>query len=118
MNAPAKMTALQQGTEQGIDWAICQAPLYGAINGYVRVPDDHPWAGKGYDDIDVDCPGGLTYARGGWIGFDTLHQDDLWEGGGRPHYCRAGECTCTVWTADMVADAARALAREVAEVAA
>lgn len=46
--------------------------------GYVRVPPDHPWAGKHYDDIDVAVHGGLTFscddADGGtWIGWDDAH---------------------------------------------
>ena len=30
-------------------------------NGYVGLPDEHPCSGKGYDDIDVNVHGGLTY---------------------------------------------------------
>jgi hypothetical protein len=44
--------------------------------GYVTVPDDHPCAGKGYDEIDVAVHGGLTYAAGTKFGFDCAHWDD------------------------------------------
>ena len=62
-------------------------------NGYVVIPKGHPLHGKGYDEIDVDVHGGLTFAelakdlkkwdevidhdKGGWVvGFDTCHLDD------------------------------------------
>lgn len=61
-------------------------------NGYVILPKGHPMHGKGYDDIDVDVHGGLTFAssadeitwdkltekdKGAWIiGFDTAHWGD------------------------------------------
>lgn len=56
--------------------------------GYVRVPPGHPAHGKGYDDVDVQVHGGLTFAKmepcahedgqGHWLGFDCCHCDDLW----------------------------------------
>lgn len=59
---------------------------HGWGNGYIGVPKDHPWYGKGYDSIEADVHGGLTYAsydhpNGGrdgnwWIGFDTFHAGD------------------------------------------
>lgn len=115
--APPRMTALDGGVEDGITWAIVRAPLYGAINGYARIPEGHPWQGLGYDDdplTDVHAHGGLTFARDGWIGFDTLHAGDLWPGEGQPHFCWDGHCDCKVWTPALVAAEARALARQVA----
>lgn len=45
--------------------------------GYVLVPGGHPWFGLGYDEIDADAHGGLTYAKGEgdfWrVGFDCAH---------------------------------------------
>lgn len=111
--APKRLHALDGGIEDGITWATCKAPMYGAVNGYVQVPQGHPWHGLDYDEIDVEAHGGLTFARDGWIGFDTLHAWDYWPLG--PHYCRNGECGCIKWTPEMVADAARELARCVAE---
>jgi len=35
---------------------------FGALCGYVGVPEGHPWHGKGYDDVPADVHGGLTYA--------------------------------------------------------
>lgn len=55
----------------------------GALCGYLHIPEGHPWYGLGYDDIDADVHGGLTYARkdslrpGVWvIGFDCNHAGD------------------------------------------
>jgi hypothetical protein len=35
----------------------------GFANGYVGVPEKHPWFAKNYDDISCDCHGGLTYSE-------------------------------------------------------
>ena len=114
MSNPDMWEALERGTEDGIEWLTAQAPLYGAVNGYVKVPESHPWYGKGYDEInnlmDYDCPGGLTYSEGGWIGFDTLHLMDYWPGMDFRPYPGA-----THWTPEQVAEEARKLARKVAE---
>lgn len=34
----------------------------GALCGYVGLPPSHPLYGKEYDDVAVDCHGGLTFA--------------------------------------------------------
>lgn len=106
--------SVQSGIEQGIDWAVRNAPFYGRHNGYVRIPDDHPWAlhagdyhkiqelAGGFDDLPDGLVGGsveLTYAAGGWIGFDTLHAWDDEVG----------------WTADLTAEMAKIWARIVAK---
>ena len=111
-----KMTLVDSGEENGIRWATCEAPLYGAINGYVQLPDGHPWRGLDYDNIDVEVHGGLTYASGDWIGFDCLHCGDYWPGQEKRY--GIGKCDSdTVWNAEMVAAEARALARKVAAAA-
>ena len=113
------MTALDGGTHHGIDWCIVTAPLWGAVNGYVRIPDDHPWAGMGYDEIHESDPhlsvnGGLTFASGEWIGFDTLHSGDFWPGSSHSHFCPPGDCDCTQWTQGMVAEETKRRAERVA----
>ncbi len=61
-------------------------------NGYVVIPKGHPLHGKGYDSLNVNIHGGLTYAnsvdeldwdeftkgdKGGWVvGFDCAHYGD------------------------------------------
>jgi len=102
--------AVDSGTEDGVEWRTVEAPIYGAINGYAKVPEDHPWFGLDYDDIDVRVHGGLTFASGGWIGFDTLHMGDYWPG---VPYGRDFESI--EWDAPMVADEARRLARQIAQ---
>jgi hypothetical protein len=55
--------------------------------GYVQIPEGHKFYGKYYDDVDIDCHGGLTFAgdfhvtdsnnAGKWcIGFDFQHYND------------------------------------------
>jgi hypothetical protein len=57
--------------------------LGGQLNGYVRIPKAHKFYQKGYDDIPIECHGGLTFAGdleedGDWyIGFDTAHYRDF-----------------------------------------
>jgi len=54
----------------------------GQLNGYVRLPKGHKFYGKGYDDIPIECHGGLTFTgdleNDGdfYIGFDTAHYMD------------------------------------------
>lgn len=54
----------------------------GQLNGYVRIPKAHKFYQKGYDDIPIECHGGLTFAGdlendGDWyVGFDTCHYGD------------------------------------------
>ena len=44
--------------------------------GYVTVPKTHPAYGEDYDDLDIECHGGLTYANKGKFGFDCAHLGD------------------------------------------
>jgi hypothetical protein len=52
----------------------------GYLCGYVQVPTEHPYFGKDYDDMDIECHGDLTYSEGEgevWlIGFDCAHSGD------------------------------------------
>lgn len=75
--APPKMTPLQHGTHRGLRWAVVAAPSLG-VNGYVQMPSGHPWQHLNYDDMPVEIHGGLTFASGRWIGFDTAHGGDVW----------------------------------------
>lgn len=69
----------------------------GALNGYVRIPEDHPWHGKwgpfcghsGCYEHTIEgmiaVHGGITFGggkpmgvdEGDWIGFDCSHAGDL-----------------------------------------
>ena len=65
--------------------------------GYVQVSNDSPLFGMNYDQVPVECHGGLTYSDvandgsdypvksdGWWFGFDCWHADDGLIGGGTP----------------------------------
>lgn len=85
--------ALRTWVAHGYRCCLLQAPLYGAINGYVLVPNIKP----GIAD-QVEVHGGVTHESGDWIGFDTLHAGDRWPGdyGPTTSYDRT-------WTQDQVA---------------
>ena len=77
------------------DCYIIRVPNMGHLCGYIGVPAGHPWDGKGYDDIDADVHGGLTFAKpasetlfpgtqAAWyVGFDCAHAGDLVPGTAR-----------------------------------
>jgi len=89
-----------KGEYLGYDWMVARMEM-GHLCGYVRLWDGHPlellWKSEKYpyDEIDVDCHGGLTFARkltkkdiiagftpGYWIGWDYAHAGDemiIWE---------------------------------------
>ncbi len=51
----------------------------GHLCGYVRIPCNHPYYQKKYEDMDICCHYGLTYGEcneGHWIGFDCAHSSD------------------------------------------
>ena len=110
MLSPAGMTPLDGGIEEGVVWATVEAPIYGAVNGYVKLPEGHPWAGLCTLVLDVDVNGGITYDMDGWIGFNTLHSGDYWPG--CPVF--VAESASIHWTAELVADETRELAQQVA----
>jgi hypothetical protein len=58
-NEPDKAQWIDKAT--GYDCLIVRNHS-GAWCGYVGVPEGHPCHGKGYDDVDVDVHGGLTFA--------------------------------------------------------
>ena len=63
-------------THQGINCMTQMGPF--TINGYIELPENHPWLNKGdlQDFNDVDVHGGITYHEGRVIGFDTNHLGD------------------------------------------
>lgn len=63
-------------THQGINCMTQLGPF--TINGYVELPENHPWLNEGdlQDFNDVDAHGGITYHEGRVIGFDTNHLGD------------------------------------------
>ena len=75
---------------------VCLIVEYGTHRcGYVEVGKDSPLFGLDYDQVPVECHGGLTYSSekegrddypvksdGWWFGFDCWHADDGLIGGG------------------------------------
>lgn len=85
----------------GLPCMVRRSPAFGAWCGYVAIPAAHPWradGAPGYDDLDVDVHGGLTFAGfcdgdeetgichvpgpddedpAYWIGFDCGHGFDV-----------------------------------------
>ena len=89
------MTVLKEWDPQGYKGRVLTSPL-GLMNGYVGLPKDQPDWGKGYDDLNIDVHGGLTFADHGkeddenfpdpevwWFGFDTAHMGDWMPGSSR-----------------------------------
>lgn len=78
---------LAKGIHAGFEWMVIHNQM-GYRCGYVKVPPAHPWHGKGYDEVDADVHGGLTFAapdeacdkggpdNGHWFGFDCAHAGD------------------------------------------
>ena len=69
--------------ENGIQFKcyIRRVPRSGHLCGYVHLTPDNDYYGYEYDDIPVNCHGGLTYGSehdNEWvIGFDCAHYQDL-----------------------------------------
>jgi hypothetical protein len=83
----------------GLDCLLVRNSNIGNLCGYVGVTEKHPYFGKGYNDVDADVHGGLTFANAcsenaeghgvchvplpgrsdhvWWLGFDCAHCYDL-----------------------------------------
>ena len=70
---------------EGVRFIIMRGPS--SLCAYVGVPTSHPLANKSYDNLPIDCHGGLTYSGEGgsgkyrpegffWYGWDYGHCDD------------------------------------------
>ncbi len=72
---------LAEGIHEGFAYCVYHNGI-GYRCGYVCIPVGHPWHHLGYDNIQADCHGGLTYADSDsetddyWIGFDCAHSGD------------------------------------------
>lgn len=64
-------------THRGINCMTQLGPF--TINGYIELPDNHPWLDE-EEDLQffdgVEVHGGITYHEGRVIGFDTNHLGD------------------------------------------
>lgn len=70
--------AVREGLYENIMWRIAAHPDFFAWNGYVNLPENHPWRGMEDWEIPTIVHGGITYGPDGdgWIGFDMLHAAD------------------------------------------
>lgn len=109
------------GEINGIEWVITRfdKPVSGDIshysqyNGYVLIPEGHPWHGTQDRDLGFDggpvsyvhVHGGITFNRDNVWGFDTGHAVD---GAGEQY----------LWDQRSVCDEVKELARQVAQHAA
>ena len=77
-------TTYRDWYEDGVRCLIVRGP--GGLCAYLGVPIDHHLSGRGYDNIPLDCHGGLTYSGEGdgkyrpknwyWYGWDYSHSGD------------------------------------------
>lgn len=77
----------EYGSYMGVDWVVTKNRFAG-LNGYIRVPEGHPWAGLSYELVELidssnpvfeERPWGeLTFSSGRWFGFDAVHAWDWW----------------------------------------
>jgi hypothetical protein len=90
--------------DEGVRFLIMRGPC--SLCAYLGIPEAHPLAGKSYDDLPVQCHGGLTFAGKSsgsfpegffWYGWDYAHCGDqaMYDSG------RTGE---TAWDVAMVED--------------
>lgn len=112
---------IERGVENGVEWCTLKAPFSGVVNGYALLPEGHPWRDLDLQGSDYakgpDVHGGITYGpSSGWIGFDTAHSGDIWPGSELPDLSTGSSEWDRTWTAELVADQARGLARQIAEV--
>ena len=72
---------LREWEHEGLKCAVTQAHEHGHLCGYVRVPPEHPFYGKDYDDIGLSTehfsvnfsepePCAHEDGQGWWLGFD------------------------------------------------
>lgn len=79
--APRQFKIYACGNVAGMRWAICRAGFPWAVNGYVKLPKDHPLFGMDYSDMPyIPVHDGITYGcdPDGWIGFATGRPTDVW----------------------------------------
>ena len=78
-----EVEVLDSGKYKGFDYLILSLGTHPTA--YVRIPKTHKYFKQEYENIDVDCHGGLTYSsekvsqsdkKGWWIGWDYAHFGD------------------------------------------
>ena len=97
--------------DEGLRFIIMRGPYHWCA--YVGIPSEHPLAGFAYDDLPVDCHGGLTFSSDGggerkgkpspwpegywWYGWDYGHLGDKsFYGEGKDYSFKENEQNWTV----------------------
>jgi hypothetical protein len=74
---------------------------------------------RSLDDF-LDVHGGVTYYQHPWVGFDTAHSGDVWTGTEYDRHqwsdLNDGLSWSRTWTPELVAEEAKNLARQIAEI--
>jgi len=77
---------LKKGNIEGFDYVIMSLGTHPTA--YIKIPKGHKYYEKDYDDINIDCHGGFTFAgkdfifnpieikNSWWIGWDYAHSGD------------------------------------------
>lgn len=102
-----------EGEIHGLTVRVVQAWQH--VCGYVKLPEGHPWLELSDEDIPSAVHGGITYARGHWIGFDTGHGFDVWPElltGPIPEWKYP---SARIWTADLFMAELETLAKDAAD---
>lgn len=105
-----------EGEMHGLKVRVVQ--VYEHVNGYVKLPDGHPWLVVEDEwDIPASVHGGITYRDGDWIGFDTAHGNDIWLEFVTEEGMRYKRDATHVWTAEEMVAEVGSLAAQAAEAA-
>lgn len=69
---------VREGIMDNIIWRIAAHSKFFTWNGYVNLPENHPWRNVDDWQIPTQVHGGITYGpdRDGWIGFDMMAAHD------------------------------------------
>lgn len=116
---PTGQGTYYEGVRSGLKVRVVQVMQH--VCGYVLLPEGHPWLTAEDDwDIDSTVHGGITYRKGGWVGFDTAHGWDIWpdlQTGPIPEWkLMRGEMDNFIyWTAPMFMIELEKLAKEAAD---
>lgn len=89
-----KPNIISQFDHAGLPCLILEGP-FGNPCAYVGIPPEHPIAGQHYDNVDIECHGGLTFGALGdeetrpadryWYGWDYSHSGDAISFSGMPY---------------------------------
>ena len=98
---------LDKGIYKGYHYAIVSFGSHPCA--YIELPKGHKYYGKDYDDIPIDCHGGLTYSREGILpSSNDYHKDGYWIGWDYAHlgdYCgwlNVFDSTGKKWTTEEI----------------